>query len=852
MSSAVGSEAEAGRRQSEERYAALFEQSPVATALTRLSDRVIVNVNSAFCRLFEFERDEILGRTTEELGVPLHSSRLPTDSEPHADDEPLHFECTRTTKSGAQRIVLLDTVALTADGERYVLSKVHDITEQRRAEEGARLYEQSRERLLDLDAMERLHRVSVRFFDEEGLPGVLDEILEAAIAITQADFGNIQVFDPVSSELTIVTARGFPDWWLEYWRQIRIGQGACGASIERKKRVIIEEVSRDPMFTAADVEIQLRAGVRAVQSTPLFDRSGLPLGAICTHYTTPQRPSDRSFRLLDLLARQAADILDRARREAEERRRDVEQRLLADVGGALSTLDYEHAMTSVAHAAAAALADFVVIFLVDEGSVQRVTAASRLPEHQEVIDRYVPLSSRPQPTHPVWQVIATGTTVIRPIDPAEYESMAESPEHLVAIRKTRPTSALFAPMLAGDSCVGALGLTSSSRQFDERDVRLAEEIGRRCALFLENARLHERNRRAIHTRSEVLGIVAHDLRNPLHSIVVNALVLDGTGADPESVESIRRAAKRMDRIIRDLLDVARFEAGTFEVERAHVLAADLVNEAARAHRKPILAAGLALRLDMDAELPPVWADRERVAQVFENLVSNAMRFTPAGTITIGARTQDDEVVFSVADTGDGIAAPNLPRMFDSFWQERHDKYGGAGLGLSIVKTIVDAHGGRAWATSELAAGSTFYFTLPIASPPTAAALGRENETARLALIVDDDAEVRLSLARLVRQEGYATATASNGQEALDYLRAGERPSVIILDLAMPVLDGWAFLEQRQLSPDLRSIPVIVISGQGDVTRRVAAMNAAFLPKPVWPETLIATMQTIRTAGAAAP
>src|SRR5678809_1651471 len=83
------------------------------------------------------------------------------------------------------------------------------------------------------------------------------------------------------------------------------------------------------------------------RSTPLFDRSGMPLGAICTHYTTPQRPSDRSFRLLDLLARQAADILDRARREAEERRRDVEQRLLADVGGALSTLDYEHAMTSV-------------------------------------------------------------------------------------------------------------------------------------------------------------------------------------------------------------------------------------------------------------------------------------------------------------------------------------------------------------------------------------------------------------------------------------------------------------------------------------------------------------------------
>jgi len=298
--------------------------------------------------------------------------------------------------------------------------------------------------------------------------------------------------------------------------------------------------------------------------------------------------------------------------------------------------------------------------------------------------------------------------------------------------------------------------------------------------------------------------------------------------------------------------VARFEAGTFEVERAHVLAADLVNEAARAHRKPIVASGLALRLDMDAELPPVWADRERVAQAFENLVSNAMRFTSAGTITIGARTQDDEVVFSVADTGDGIAAENVPRMFDSFWQGRHDKYGGAGLGLSIVKTIVDAHGGRTWATSELAAGSTFYFTLPVASPPTVSAPAPENEAALPVLIVDDDADLRKSLARAVRQEGYVTMTAANGQEALDYLSEGERPSVIILDLAMPVLDGWAFLERRQLSADLRSIPVIVISGQGDVTARVAEMHAAFLPKPVPLETLIAAIQTILATEAAAP
>src|SRR5262245_51692564 len=129
MNTAADSDSESTRRESEARYAALFEQSPVATALTRLSDRAIVNVNSAFCRMFEFERHEILGRTTEELGIPLDPGRVPADVAPRAGDEPLQFECTRTTKSGVQRVVLMETVPLIAGGEQYVLSKVRDITQ---------------------------------------------------------------------------------------------------------------------------------------------------------------------------------------------------------------------------------------------------------------------------------------------------------------------------------------------------------------------------------------------------------------------------------------------------------------------------------------------------------------------------------------------------------------------------------------------------------------------------------------------------------------------------------------------------------------------------------------------------
>jgi signal transduction histidine kinase/CheY-like chemotaxis protein len=740
-----------------------------------------------------------------------------------------------------------DEVALLRETAERTWAALERAQAQAAHRESEERYAASKERLLDLDAMERLHRVSTRFFDEEGLQGVLEEIVEAAIAVTQADFGNIQVLDPRSGELAIVAARGFPDWWIEYWNRVTKGQGSCGTALELTERVVVEDVLQSSIFnTSAALDVQLRAGVRACQSTPLFDRSGVPLGMISTHYATPQRPSDRGLRLLDLLARQAADILDRARREAEERRRDTEQKLLADVGGVLSASDYEHALASVTRLAVDSLADFAVIYLVEEeGGIRRAAAASRAPEHAQLFDTILAQPSRPRPTHPIWEVVAHGRSLIREYDPATYETIAEGPVHLEALRNTNPRSALIAPMVTGDSCIGAIALTSVSRQFDERDTAVVEEIGRRCALLVENARLHERERRAIRARSDVLGIVAHDLRNPLTSIVLNTRILQHDSTDTESVDSIRRAATRMTRIIQDLLEVARFEAGSLEVERAQVLAADLVAEAVQAHRKSIAERGLEIRIAAAAELPRVWADKERVAQVFENLISNAVRFTASGAITIGASVSGGEIRFSVADTGNGIPAENLPRIFDPFWQTRHRTHDGAGLGLSIVKTIVEAHRGRAWATSEVGIGSTFYFTLPIATDPVAtpslpdAAVNEPSDP--VVLVVDDDADFRRALARILRQRGYAAVTAANGEEGLDYLSRGERPAVIVLDLAMPVLDGWAFLEARNNTPALRSIPVIVVSAQAESANHLATMDVTLLSKPLSPEDLIAAM-----------
>ena len=179
--------------------------------------------------------------------------------------------------------------------------------------------EESEKRLAaDLEAMTRLQKLGTLFLHEGNLESVLTEIVDGAIAIAGADFGNIQLLDPESSRLRIAAHRGFPTWWIDFWKDVPERQGVCGTAIERGERVIVEDVLQSPIFVGTDaLEIQIKAGVRAVQSTPLVSRSGRLLGMFSTHYKTPRRPDDRALRLLDLLARLTADIIEQAQAEGE-------------------------------------------------------------------------------------------------------------------------------------------------------------------------------------------------------------------------------------------------------------------------------------------------------------------------------------------------------------------------------------------------------------------------------------------------------------------------------------------------------------------------------------------------------
>jgi PAS domain-containing protein len=216
----------------------------------------------------------------------------------------------------------------TKEGPR-VLSAIVDISERKNAE--AELRESEARLAREVEALASLQKLALLSAKEIDLAKILGEILNVAVAVSAADFGTIQLLDAESSDLRIMGQRGFPKWWLDFWNETGKGKGTCGTALERGTRVIVEDVEQSPIFLGTPaLEIQRRAGVRSVQSTPLFSRSGSPLGMFSTHYRQPQRPDERTLRLLDLLARQAADIIERTQMEVSLRKSEARVHALAD------------------------------------------------------------------------------------------------------------------------------------------------------------------------------------------------------------------------------------------------------------------------------------------------------------------------------------------------------------------------------------------------------------------------------------------------------------------------------------------------------------------------------------------
>jgi PAS domain S-box-containing protein len=407
----------------------------------------------------------------------------------------------------------------------------------------------------------------------------------------------------------------------------------------------------------------------------------------------------------------------------ERRRVEKERQFLTEASVALSaSLDYEQTLATVAQLVIRDFADWCIVEIIDEHeNFRRVKVAGANAAVCAHLEQWSIDRSRPYLLRPV--VETRQPLLIEQISSAHLESFAQSPEHLQALRSIGPRSLIAVPLLTHGQLLGIIALVSStpSRLYGPGDLRLALALADRAAVAIENARLYRASVHATELRDQVLGIVVHDLRNPLSTILLNAATLERHGPDPERryqrrSEAILRAATRMNSLIQDLLDVAVMESGQLTITRARLSARELIVGAAEMQRPLACAASLELRLDLDREIPDIWGDRERLLQVLENLIGNATKFTKAGgCITVGATSRDHEVIFRVADTGSGIAPENLPRVFDRFWQATSTKRQGAGLGLPIAKGIVEAHGGRIWVESTPSRGTTFCFTIPKAT-----------------------------------------------------------------------------------------------------------------------------------------
>jgi len=259
-------------------------------------------------------------------------------------------------------------------------------------------------------------------------------------------------------------------------------------------------------------------------------------------------------------------------------------------------------------------------------------------------------------------------------------------------------------------------------KFDEADDAILTQLAQLAAVALENARLFRAAQDATRARDDLVAIVSHDLRNPVHTIHMAAsFLLDIAPTNDRRVQArrqlevIQRSATRANRLIKDLLDVAKIQAGGLAVDPLPVEVHSLMNEAMEAATPLASAAQLRLTCQVVETVPHVASDRERVLQVFANLIGNAIKFTPkGGEIQLIASHDDSEVRFIVADSGPGIPKEHLDHVFDRYWQAKSTAKLGAGLGLSIAKGIVEAHGGRIWVESPPNSGAQFNFTLPVA------------------------------------------------------------------------------------------------------------------------------------------
>ena len=524
--------------------------------------------------------------------------------------------------------------------------------------------------------------------------------------------------------------------------------------------------------------------------------------------------------------------------------------MLSSVSELLATsLDYRLTLPAVVRLTMPALADLAFVDVCQtDGHLERFVAdgARSAPDYAHA---------------PQAEVLRSGTPLLvaeaRPL--ALAAALGGSTHGEPAVDGLAAGSLLLVPLSSRGRTLGVFTFVMgrSTRSYSGLERRLAQEIAARAAMAVESARLYEAAQQAVRAREDVMAVVSHDLSNPLHGMRLNCdhLIESAPPVERRSgrkqVEAIRRGVDRMVRLIRDLSEHARIEAGHLVLEREEHQLSALLGDAFDLLRPLAEQKQLALTQATPVPSVAVWCDRDRVLQVLSNVVGNAIKFTPAGgTLTLDVTVRGDEARLAVSDNAPGNERAQLGHIFERYWKAEQRHTGGSGLGLFIAKSIVEAQGGQIGVDSEVGRGTTVWFTLPVRSGDARAQPARPRATALPSaplLVVDDDDATREALSDVLASRGYRAQPAANGDEALRYLRSGaNRPCLILLDLNMPIMDGWTFHAALRGDASLTSLPVVLVSDLPDLEREAAALGAAgFVRKPIDVDKLFAAIESHR-------
>jgi PAS domain S-box-containing protein len=951
-----------GARWDEQRYRALFELGPVAVYSCDAAG-VIQEFNRRAVELWGCE--PVVGDTDKRFCGSFKLFRPDGTYMPH-DECPMAEVVAGTLSQAADAEVLIER----PDGSRITvivnirplknqdgqvigaINCFYDITSRKQTEDALRQ---------SLEDLTRMQQVSTRLLQAGDFSLLLHDILDAAIEITGAQMGNIQLLE--GDVLRITAQRGFDRPFLEFFASVHGEQAACGAALQRGERVIVDDVLNSPIFAGTSaLDVMIAAGARAVQSTPLVSRSGRVLGMFSTHYRrAPQQPSGRVLRLLDILARQAADLIEHKQGEEALRTREADLELVINQTAFMLTrctrdLRYQFVSRTYAEMIGRQPADVagraIVEIMGEKGFetirpyIETVLKGTRVefecdlrikgigirslrvvytPDTDERgrvqgwIASILDISERKQVEearallagivessddaiiskslngiitswnagaervfgYAAAEAIGQSIGIIIPAERQQEEveiiqrlSQGEKIEHFETQRVAKdgryvPISITVSPVRNRQGVV--IGASKIARDITDR-LRAEDE---RTRLLASEQAAREQAEEANRAKDEFLATASHELRTPLNAILGWATMLEQAGSldgrASKGLQSITRNARTLAQLVDDLLDVSRLISGKMRLDVAPMDLGVVIDAAVETILPVASAKDISIVVAVDPAGRAMMGDATRLQQTVGNLLSNAVKFTAAGgRVEVRTRRDDGQLELTVTDSGIGIEAAFLPYVFDRFRQA--DASGtraqsGLGLGLAIVRHLVELHGGSVRAESDgRDAGTRFVVRLPrrhvsltahdARSPADASATPAATDVPQFEglriLVVDDDRESCEMMLEALRRHGASVQCALSATEAIATLQEF-RPDLVLSDIAMPGRDGYAVLSEIRAVETMlgRRVPVAAVSAyahEEDRQRAIAAGFDQYLAKPVDPAALASTVRALVAIG----